>query len=101
MKDNSVKGMSLSQLTELLNFTNAYANFLQRTNQTNMGQPVNFADLSEAEVSAKAYAESRNRNAQPKSLTGLDHNLVASVKVWASRKGSHLRGEKRREKSPK
>jgi hypothetical protein len=105
MKDNSLKGMSLSQLTELLNFTNSYADFLQRTNQTNMGQPVNFSDLkisdqnreailSEAEVSAKAYAESRNRNAQPKNLTGLDQTLVASVKAWANNRKSHLRGKK-------
>lgn len=104
MKDNSLKGMSLPQLTELLNFTNSYADFLQRTNQTNMGQPVNFSDLkisdqnrdavsSEAEASAKAYAESRNRNSQPKNLTGLDQDLVKSVRDWANNRKSHLRGK--------
>jgi hypothetical protein len=75
-----------------------------------VGQPVNFGDLkisdqnreavlSEAEASAKAYAESRNRNAQPKDLTGLDQSLVASVKAWANTRKSHFRGVKRQKNS--
>jgi len=115
MKDNSLKGMSLPQLTELLSFTNSYADFLQRTNQTNMGQPANFvgqpvnfsafkiseqtreAVISEAEASAKAYAESRNNGTQPKSFTNAtveEHKLIESVKANYNHRKSHLRGKK-------
>lgn len=92
---------------KLLIFTEAFGSFLRATNQTHMAhsEPVNFGDLkitdqnrdavlSEAEASAKAYAESRNRNAQPKHLTGLDQNLVKVTREWANNRQGHLRGKK-------
>lgn len=105
--NNQLKGMSLQQLTELLNFTNSYTDFLRRTNQTNIDQPVSLkisdqnreAVLSEAEASAKAYAESRNRNAQPKNLSSFDSQLIQSVKDWADKRQSRFRGVKRHKKS--
>jgi|SRR5215213_8153832 len=88
---------------KLLIFTEAFGSFLRATNQIHMahGQPVNFAELKtneqalkDAETSARLYAEARNRNAQPKSLTALDQSLVASVKAWANNRKSHLSGKK-------
>jgi hypothetical protein len=97
---------------KLLIFTEAFGSFLRATNQTHMahGQPVNFSDLnisdqnreavlSEAEASTKAYAESRNRNAQPKNLSGFDSQLIQSVKDWADKRQTRFRGVKRHKKS--
>jgi hypothetical protein len=46
--------------------------------------------LSEAEASARAYAEARNRGASPRSRIGEDASLVAEVKAWIYRR--RLRG---------
>lgn len=96
-----LRRMSVPQLTEL------YLDRLFGVNKVLAvnADAVNFSDLkitdsnrsavlSEAEASAKAYAESRNRNAQPKNLSGLDQSLVASVKAWANKRQSRLRGAK-------
>jgi len=93
---------------KLLIFTEAFGSFLRATNQTHIahGEPVNFAELktneqtlTDAESSARLYAEARNRNTQPKSLAGLDQSLVASVKAWANARNSHFRGIKRQKNS--
>ena len=104
-----LRRMSVPQLTELyldrlfggnkmlafnadaVNFSNDRSVNLNDLRISDTNRP---AVLSEAEASAKAYAESRNRNAQPKSLTGLDQSLVASVKAWAKNRQSRLRGKK-------
>jgi hypothetical protein len=82
-----IKGVTNEKLLELTNMI--------------AGQPVEFnadadktteADVKSAEESARAYALARNRGASPRSLTGLDAGLVASVRDWCKSKGQKMRG---------
>ena len=84
---------------QLLVFTELFGSYLQdqrptATFDTKITDSNRKALMAQAERDAKAYAESRNRNTQPKSLTGLDQSLVASVKAWANHRKAHLRGKK-------
>lgn len=81
---------------QTLHFTNALANSelakRRGTDNDTITDQNRDAFIREAEQSARAYAEARNRNASPRSLIGEDASLVASVKKWVTNRGKRLRG---------
>jgi len=82
---------------QVLFFTEAMGQLGQRSatfkTEDQMITPANEKQIMrEAEASARAYAEARNRKASPRSLIGEDASLVASVKQWVTNRGKRLRG---------
>ena len=108
----SLKNMSLEQLTQLLNFTNAYADHVTGnvTTFSNDNNVINFADmkitdsnraqiLSEAKKQAETFAINRNNNRRRSmnfsNASPDESKLIESVKAWAADKKNHLRGSKK------
>jgi hypothetical protein len=88
---------------ELLNFTNQLADMEQRKRATFKGEDLTITDsnradvLKEAERTARAYAESRNkRGTMPKASCRDDSSVINELKAWLERR--KLRGHGKREK---
>jgi len=96
-KEKVLDGLTaLLEFTDRLGAANKRASFAGNDNQNDMITPANERQiLREAEESARAWAEARNRGSQPRSLAGLDAGLVQSVKDWCANKGKRLRGSQK------
>jgi len=79
MKSNSVKSLNIDQLTQLLSFTNAYAdqvtsNVTSFSNHTNV---INFADMKITDTNRDQVLDEAKKQAEN----------------WIANRGSHLRGK--------
>ena len=103
-----MKNLNLKQLTELLNFTNAYADHVtgKGTTFSNDNNVINFADmkitdqvLSEAKKQAETFAINRNNNRTQSinfSNASPDENkIIDATKNWMEKRSGHLRGGKK------
>jgi|SRR5215213_7881101 len=107
-----MKNLNLEQLTELLNFTNAYADHVNGnvTTFSNDNNVIDFADmkitdsnrdqvLAQAKKQAETFAINRNNNRTQSinfSNASPDENkIIDATKDWVAKKQNHLRGGKK------